>query len=137
MQGAPGGAGHDAFRAGEHMAGVDQVEAVHVLFRQDLRQGGVLVQVLRQRQLHQDAVDSGIVIQGVDGGFQLFLGGFRRHIDGAGIHADFRAAVALVADIDFAGRIVADQDDGQAGSKALGFEGRDAGSDFSTQLLRH
>ncbi|MNT93800.1 hypothetical protein D3C72_2353580 [compost metagenome] len=98
------------------------MEAVDVLGRVDGLQHRGFVDVLGQRQLHQDAVHRGVAIQ---------LGDQRQHLGGAGLGrqavfegADARLAGAqhLVAHVHVAGRVVADQHHRQRRLDALGLQ---------------
>ncbi len=73
------------------------------------------VQVLRQWQLQQDAVDCRIVVEAVDQVGQRFLSGFGRQVIGLGDEADLFTVFTLVRDINLRGRIAADQDHREAG----------------------
>ncbi|MOA09598.1 hypothetical protein D3C78_1294410 [compost metagenome] len=106
------------------------------------------VEVLRQWQLDEDAVDGRIGVQAVDQGEQVILGGVRRKVIGLGKEADLFAILALVCDIDLRGGVAADQDHGQAGNAqplvapfndALGYLLAEAGGDrFAVdQLCSH
>ncbi len=107
------------------------VEAVDVLVRADALDHQGAVDVLGQRQLHQDAVDALVGIEPVDLGQQRLL----RHL-GVEVHrhradAHGLGAAPLVAHIDFGSRIGADQHGGQgrgalAGGDALGDGGTHA-----------
>jgi hypothetical protein len=93
------------------------------------------IDVLRQRHLHQDAVDGRVGVQGGDavqqGRFrQVGLVFFQHRVE-----ADVAAGLDLVAHVDVAGRVFADQDHGQAGLLAGGGEFGGAGGDFGAQLL--
>jgi hypothetical protein len=50
------------------------------------------------------------------------------------MQATFFASLDLVAHINLAGRVVADQDDGQSGGDAAGFKGRSPLRYFAAQL---
>ena len=63
-----------------------------------------------QRQLDQDAVHGGVVVQAVHDGEQVGLAGCGRQADGAGGDAGLGCGAVLAADVDVAGGIVADQD---------------------------
>lgn len=67
--------GHEQRLAALHrqLADVHGVEAIHVLLDGDGAQDALLVDVLRQGQLHQDAVNVGIGIELHHGLQQLFL----------------------------------------------------------------
>ena len=73
-----------------------------------------------QRQLYQNAVDVRVGIQVRDKGQQVRLRGRIRKTVGVGPHAGALGRFTLVPDIDLAGRIVSDDDDGQAGLEAMG-----------------
>ena len=71
------------------------MEAVHVLGRADAVQGPFRIQRLRERQLHQDAVDLRIGVQPVDEGVQVRLGGLRGQAIHGGPDAHLAQAAAL------------------------------------------
>jgi hypothetical protein len=73
-----------------------------------------------QRQLHQDAVDARVGVQLIDQRQQLVLG--RRFGQAMGVrsHAGANRRFALVAHIELAGGILADDDDRQARLDAVG-----------------
>ena len=77
----------------------------------------------RQRQLDKDAIHRGIGIELFNQRNQIGLGRFGRQLVFKAGHTGFNRLLALVADIDLAGRIIADQHHGQTGLAArLGFE---------------
>ena len=96
------------------------MEAVDVLVGIDREQDMRRVDVLGQRQLHQDAVHGRIAVQPGD---QLQQLGFGRALGQAMVearHAELGRDAALAPHIDLAGGIVADQHRGEAGLHALG-----------------
>ena len=95
------------------------MEAVHVLFRQNERKRPVAVQMARQGQLDQYAVDGRVRIGLANRCFQRFLGGIGRHAQRARANAQTRAGLFLVADIGLAGGIIAHQNDRKTGRIAL------------------
>ncbi len=121
--------------AGHQRAGVRNVETVDILFRGDRLDDLVAVDVRRQRQLHQNAVDTRIAVQFVDARQQI---GFRQ-IGRIAVERRAEAVVIarfdLIAHIDFAGRIVADQHDGEAWLMPAGGKSGGAGGDFGAQGL--
>jgi len=127
--------GQKTRHAGHQGACAGDVKAVHVLGRADGFDDLLRVDVPRQRQLHQDAVDGRIVVEGFDARQQ---GGFA-HVGVVCFEYRVQAAVFagldLVAHIDLAGRVVADQHHGQARGDALHFEGLGAVGDFGAQLF--
>ena len=74
------------------------------------------VDMRRQRQLHQDAVDGRIDVQGIDQRQHLLLRGRTGQVVRDAGDAGTLARPLLVAHIHRRGRIVADQDDCQAGT---------------------
>ena len=102
----PLGAGHEA-------AGIDDMEAVDVLVRVDGIDDGLLVDLVGQWQLHQDAVHGRVVVQFLDLGQQRLLAGAGVHLVLIGVHAGFDGLFALGADVDLTGRIFAHENDGQ------------------------
>ena len=94
------------------------MEAVHVFGRIDSHQDFLGVHLRRQRQLHQDAVDFVAPVQFEDQ-IQQLLGRNRvRRGKLFAVDAHFLATLDFPANIDFRCRIVADQDDRQAGTQA-------------------
>jgi len=96
--------GHDALRRAwaqqRHALGqaadIVGVEAVHIFIRTDALEQQRGVQVLGQRQLHQDAVDGRVFVELVDQGEQIGLAGLGRQVVGAGEEADFFAILAFM-----------------------------------------
>ena len=96
--------------AGHQMADVHGMESVRVLIRRDGFQHAARVHLLRQRHLHQNAVDIGTPVEIGDHRQQFFGGdGFRRRKLLAE-NADFGAGLDLAANVNFGSRIVAHQD---------------------------
>ncbi len=91
------------------------MKAVDVLARIDAIYYGVRVQVRRQRQLHQNAVNLRITIQLLDQGNQFGLCRRCRQIVVARTKANMCTGTALVAHVDGRCRIVADENNGEAG----------------------
>ena len=81
-------------------------------------------------------MDRRIGVQAVDCGQELVLGRLGRQPQDRSVHPGRLAGGLLVADVDLAGRIVADQDDGQAGHDP-GFEreSRDIRRHLAANLL--
>jgi hypothetical protein len=104
--------------------------AVHVLGGAARAHDRVLVDVRGQRQLDEDPVDPGVGVQLADQVEQL---AFRDRGVGAVVdraHPDLLREAALVADVDLGGRVLADEDGGQARLAAvLGNEGGDVDPD--------
>jgi len=95
-----------------------------------------LVDLRRQRQLDEDAMHTGVGVEAIDDLDQLNL----RHVGGKAQHvaidAGGPARPFLVADVDLAGRDVADQNGRQArGHSVFGHEARDVRGNFAPNLI--
>ena len=127
-------------RAGDHrllpgaeQADIGNMEPVRVLRGRDGVDHEVFVQVAGQRQLHEDAMHSRVVVQLVDQRQQVRLRGIGVQLVLVRIHADFDGLLALVADVDLARRVLADQNHGEAGGDAVaGLECGNLRRDFLT-----
>ena len=96
------------------VADVHRMESVDVFVRRDRQQHAARIHLRRQRQLHQDAVDIGPLVQAVDEREQLFGGDGGGRRKGLARDAQFGAGLHLVAHVDLGSGIVADQHDGQS-----------------------
>ena len=94
------------------------METVHVFVWGDGIQHGIGVKVFGQRQLHEDAVHLRIGVEFGDFGKQRFLSGVGGQFVFEAGKTRFFGLDAFVAHIDFAGRVIADEDDGKAGLDA-------------------
>ncbi len=104
--------------AGGQLAGIDDMQAIDILLRPDRLNDRIRIQMLRQRQLHENAVDGRIVVQRGHQGSQLFLRRLRRQRVLDGLEAALLGHLALGVHIGVAGRIVADDDDRKPGLHA-------------------
>ena len=96
------------------------------------------IDVVGQRQLDEDAVNRDVGIADGQGFEQRLLRRFGRQLDVGGGHTRLFRRFALVAYVDGAGGIVADQDNGQSGGDAVRVpEAGDAPGQIVTQLGRH
>ena len=76
-----------------------------------------------QRQLHEDAVHRRVGVQPLDLGDEIGLGDRVVEAGLEGLHPRLDGLLALVADIDLAGRVLAHQHDGEPGrDPVLGFQ---------------
>ena len=103
------------------MADIFGVERVHVLFRVDMLHDERFVQVLRQRRLHQNAVDLRVCVQLFDKRQKLLLRGVFRQDVFLGVNAGLGAGLAFVTHVDFRRGVFADKHDRHAGLNALLF----------------
>ena len=122
LEDAVGRAGQIGLLPDDHAADIDGMEAIDILGRIDGQQDFVFVDMLGQRELHEDAVDAGVFVEAVDQGQQFGLGCGGREAIVRGVHADLLAGLFLGGDIGGAGRIASDQDHRQTGRDAAGLE---------------
>ena len=116
-----GRTGQETLLSDQHLANVDGREAVHVLLRRNRIDDRLVADVLRHRQLDEDAVNRGIDVQVLDELDEFFLGRRLRQTDLARIHARFRAGLLLRGHVAHARRIVPDENDRETGRNALLF----------------
>ena len=113
------------------------VETVHVLCRIDCIDHALRVDMLRQRQLHQNAVDAVVGIEPGDQRQELGFADRRRQSFLKARNAGGGRRLALVADIDLARRVLADQHGAKPGCDArLGFQLGSGGRDIGNQAIR-
>ncbi len=135
----------DALREAADVVGM---EPIHVLRRVDPLDHRGAADLFRQGQLHQDAIDGQIVVEGVDQREQARLGSVRRQIVRQRQDPDLLAGAALVAHVDRRGCIFAHLDHRQSRPAASAGEKRlDAAADVALngsrelpavdQLCRH
>nr|WP_308169766.1 hypothetical protein [Acrocarpospora catenulata] len=124
-------AGVEAGQAEAHRGEGVRGNSVDVLFWGDGLEGGPLVDVLADGVLQEDAVHAGVRREGGEGVDEFLGGGRGGKRDVPGSDADLLASGALHADVGDRGRVVADQDGGEAGGLAglLGDRG-DSGRAF-------
>ena len=110
---AHGGGGDEGLFTQDHAAYVDGCEPVNVLVGRDGVDDVLLVDMLGQGKLDDEAVDFGVGVEKVDGAEQLLLGdGLREAVDG-GDESDLVAGFFLVGHVGLAGTVVAYDDRGQ------------------------
>jgi hypothetical protein len=124
------GAGHKAGQADGEAACVDDVEPVDILVRVDRGEHRIGVDLVRERQLDQDAVNGRIGVEAKHQFEQYGLLGVGRQAVFEGAHAGGGGLAGLVAHIDLACRIIADQNHGEAGVAAA----LDQGCDLDRQV---
>ena len=112
------------------------MEAVHVLLGVDGVEHFLLVEVLGQRQLAEDAVDLGVFVELGDELHQVVLAGVLRQVVPLGVDAQLAAGLLLGAHVDLGGRVGPDEDGYQAGHHVvLGLELGDLGLELFADLL--
>ena len=121
---ARGRAGDEVKVAHHDFADIDRMERVHVLFGVDRVDDRLLGDVVRHRQLAQDARDLRAPVQLVDQAEQLVLRGLGRQGVFLAVKSALGARFLLVAHIDLAGGVVAHDDDREPGRDALLFQFR-------------
>ena len=118
-------------------ADIAGMETIDVLGGRDGHQDALGIDLRRQGQLHQDAVDVGARVQRLDDRQQFRGGNGVGRRDGFGVNPQVVAGLDFVANVDFRSGIVADQDDGQPGRTALGGERIDARLQFALDVIAY
>ena len=135
-----GRAGAQARPANRQAADIGRMKAVDILVGIDALDDRVGAQVVRQGQLHQDAVDARIGVELVDQRIELRLGNGLVEVVGKRLDAELAAGLDLVRHVDRRGRIVAHLHHGEPGPAVAGFgiggdglgkPGADGGADGS------
>ncbi|MPM92222.1 hypothetical protein SDC9_139357 [bioreactor metagenome] len=116
-------------------ANVLGMEAVDILLGGDGFEHFLFVEMLRQRQLDQDAVNGRIGIQFGDLVEHHLLVDIAVIDDLFGMHADGQAAIDLVLHINLGGRVFADQNNHQTGLVPLGRQRLNAGLEALAQFV--
>ena len=75
--------------------------------------------MVRQRQLDDDAVDLGVAVQSADRGEQFVLRDVGGEVHLLGADPDIGRCLVLLTHVDARGRVVPDEDGGQARDDAL------------------
>ena len=114
----------------------DRVKSVNILFGINGEKAGIRVEALRKGKLEQNAIDVPVSVESADEGQELFLrrrsGQAVRH----GVDADLPAGLFLVAHVHLGGRVLADQNDSQAGGPhTLRSSFRNFGAQFRADVL--
>ena len=110
---------HNARQAGREQPRRQRMEAVDVLGRRDGLDHLARVDLRRQRQLHENAVNGRVLVQPLDQLQQLDLGGRCRQLEEQRAHIGGGGLGGLAAHIDFARRIVAHEGDCEPGLDAM------------------
>ncbi len=114
---------------------IDRVKPVDILLRVDRQDDPMHVDLRRQRQLHEDAVDPFVGVEPGYFGDQGGLAGVARQPPLERAETGGGAGGGFGADIGVAGRVIADQDRGEAGHKIMCCAQLDGGvADASTQF---
>ncbi len=108
------GAGHQAGETVGQQPGIGDGEAIHILRRGNGGDDRIRIQVLGQRELHQNAMHGGVIVEILNNGEQFRLGSLAGELVLEGGHAGLNRGSGLVADVDFGRRIVPDQNHGKA-----------------------
>ena len=112
-------AGDQRLLTGRQLADVHDMEAIDVLGGIDGGQHLHRVDMLRKRQLHENAVAGGVAVELLDQRQHIGLGRFGGKPVLPRVHADFDGLLRLVGDIDSGGRILAHQHHREAGGEAV------------------
>lgn len=112
------GARHKRTLARDHAADVYRVEGVHVLFRRDRVYHRALGYLLRQRKLHEDAVNAVVGVERRDKPQKLCLRRCGREVISAAVYAALEAVALFIAHIYLRCRVVSYQHRRKAGPAA-------------------
>ena len=82
-------------------------------------------------------MDRRILVERIDPGKELLLGGLRRENDGLGVHSELLAFPSFVANINLRSRIVSDEDHCKAGHRAFGLQPLDSDTEFVIDLASY
>ena len=115
---AEGGGADEGWQADGHAAYVDGVEAVDVLAVVYGFGHLLLADVWWQRELDDEAVDGGVVVEATDDGKELLLGDVVLVAEEGALEAAFLACEDFVADVGLAAAVVAYEDGGEVGTLA-------------------
>ena len=107
-------AGHGAVPAQREQADIDGMEPVDILVRLDRADDRELVDVVRQGQLAEDAVDLAVLVELIDQGQQFELGNRCGQMVAVGSDPRLFTGLFLVVDIDGRTGVLADLDDRQS-----------------------
>ena len=99
--------GHKALLAQHHAADVDGRETIHILVGRDGVDDLLLVDMLRQGELHDETVDVGVVVEEFNGLQKLGLGGLVAHAVDTGGEPHLVARLLLVGDVGHARPVLA------------------------------
>jgi hypothetical protein len=107
---ARGGAGFGRGAAGRHAADVTGVKSIDVFVGRDREEDLLRINVSRERELHQDAVDFVAGVQKLDLREEFLRGDRVRGSDGLAVNTQLGGGSGFIPHIDLRGRIVSDQD---------------------------
>ena len=108
---AEGRAGDRSLLLEGEAADVLREKTVHVLFGRNEGKQPLFIEALRQRQLHEDAVNVLIRRKRRDELLRLLLGGLLGKVVAEGTDTRLLARLHLIADVHLRGRIIADEHD--------------------------
>ncbi len=104
---------------------IDGMKSVHVLSRIDRIDHCTLVDVLRRRRLHEDAVDRRVRVQRPDDGEQFVLRRRRRHVAFYRMHPEVQRRLFLALHVSMRSRIIAHHDHCETGCNSARLQFRD------------
>jgi hypothetical protein len=107
----------------EHPAHVDRRKAIHVLFRGYGGYHRLFIDMLRQGELDENAVDPGILVVRPDQRQQFLLAGFGGKMTTETGHACLGQRLFLAGDVRNRSRVFADENNPQSGPHSPGDKG--------------
>ena len=100
---------------GRNAARPARVVRIELMDEPSQKEDGRLVDVLRKRVLHEDAIDRRIGVQAANHGIRLILSGRAGHAEGLGLDPNPGTGTLLHADIGLRCRVIAGEDRNQLG----------------------
>ena len=125
-----------AFIAERELRDIHRMKTVHVLRRIERAHDRRFIDLLRRRRLNENAVNRRIAIQFFHAREQFSLRRLCRQLELHRMQPEIAAHLVLRAHIGARGRIVADQDDGEARRHSALFQFRDFAAQIARKLFR-
>src|SRR5262249_49736312 len=121
---------------GGEEADIAGVEAIDVFFGRDSEEDALRVDLLRQRELDEDAVDFGAGVELAYQREELFGGDGSGRADGLVVNAEFVRGFGFAANVDLRCRVIADENDAQTGWAAgVGEDALNTGAALGFDLI--
>jgi len=110
----------DCIATGPETPNVGDMEPVYILIWVDGCQNLLLISLVRQRQLNQDAINGIVSVEFLNKCQNIGFSCIGGQAVLKGLHATFTGLFAFVTNVDGAGRIITNQNHGQARIEAMG-----------------
>ena len=114
-----GGTGQKARLAKHHLANIDRMKAIHILVRINGIEHLGLINVFRQGELDQDAVNCRVIVVFVNQGKQVLFTGIGRQGHLFGMNAKIMSGFVFGCDVGLGSRIVSNQHGDKTGNQIM------------------